>query len=55
MNGIMRTLLACSCLLIAPALVAIIWSGLFDRFEPVDVRAMMRTHLDLIFGKERTA
>ena len=26
-------------LLAAPGLVAIIWSGLFDRFEPLDVRA----------------
>jgi AcrR family transcriptional regulator len=33
----------------APAIVAIIWSGLFDRFEPLDVRAFMRAQLDLIF------
>ena len=26
-------------LLVAPALVAVMWSGLFDRFEPLDVRA----------------
>jgi len=37
-------------LVVAPALVAIIWSGLFDRFEPLDVRALMRAHLDLLFG-----
>jgi AefR-like transcriptional repressor, C-terminal domain len=36
-------------LLIAPGLVAIVWSGLFDRFEPLDVRALMRAHLDLLF------
>jgi len=29
-------------LLAAPGIVAVIWSGLFDRFEPLDVRAMMR-------------
>lgn len=34
----------------APGLVAIIWSGLFERFEPLDVRAMMKTHLELIFA-----
>jgi len=38
-------------LVVAPALVAIIWSGLFDRFEPLDVRALMRAHLDLLFGE----
>jgi hypothetical protein len=37
-------------LLVAPALMAIIWSGLFERFTPLDVRALMRAHLDLIFG-----
>ncbi len=37
-------------LLVAPALVAIIWSGLFDRFAPLDVRELMRAHLDLLFG-----
>jgi AcrR family transcriptional regulator len=41
-------------LLVAPGLVAIIWSGLFDRFEPLDVEALMRTHLDLLFGERRT-
>ena len=37
----------------APGLVAIIWSGLFERFEPLDVRAMMKTHLDLLFAPRR--
>jgi AcrR family transcriptional regulator len=40
-------------LLVAPGLVAIIWSGLFDRFEPLDVRALMHAHLDLLFGKAK--
>lgn len=39
-------------LLIAPALVAIIWSGLFERFSPLDVRALMRAHLELLFGRK---
>ena len=33
----------------APALVAIMWNGLFDRFEPLDVRALMRAHFDILF------
>jgi len=37
-------------LLVAPALTAIVWSGLFERFAPLDVRELMRAHLDLIFG-----
>jgi AcrR family transcriptional regulator len=39
----------------APGLVAIIWSGLFERFEPLDVRAMMKTHIDLLFAPRRAA
>jgi AcrR family transcriptional regulator len=37
-------------LLAAPGMIAIIWSGLFDRFDPLDVRAMLRAHFDIIFG-----
>src|SRR5262249_19334216 len=37
-------------LLVAPALVAIIWNGLFGRFAPLDIRDLMRAHLDLLFG-----
>lgn len=40
-------------LLVAPGLVAILWSGLFDRFHPLDVKALMRAHLDLLFGERR--
>jgi AcrR family transcriptional regulator len=40
-------------LLVAPALMAIIWSSLFERFEPLDVRALMRAHLELLFGQGR--
>ena len=36
-------------LVIAPGMVAIIWSGLFDRFAPLDVEAMMRAHIDTLF------
>jgi AcrR family transcriptional regulator len=37
-------------LVVAPCVMAVIWSGLFDRFAPLDVAAMMGAHLDLIFG-----
>ena len=39
-------------LLAAPGVVAIVWGGLFDRFEHVDVRAMMRAHFEVLFGQE---
>jgi AcrR family transcriptional regulator len=38
-------------LLVAPALIAILWSGLFERFAPLDVRELMRAHLELLFGE----
>jgi len=40
-------------ILVAPGLVAILWSGLFDRFEPLDVRAMMKTHVDLLLASRK--
>jgi AcrR family transcriptional regulator len=41
-------------LLVAPALVALVWNGLFNRFAPLDVRELMRAHIELLFG-ERNA
>jgi AcrR family transcriptional regulator len=38
-------------LVVSPALVAIVWSGLFDRLAPLDVRALMRAHLRLLFER----
>ena len=38
-------------LMAAPAMVAIIWTGLFDRFEPLDVRGMLRAHFQILFGR----
>jgi AcrR family transcriptional regulator len=40
-------------LLVAPGLVAILWGSLFDRFAPLDAQALLRAHLDALFG-ERT-
>jgi len=39
-------------LLVAPGLTGIIWSTLFDRFAPLDMVGLMRTHLDVLFGPE---
>ena len=37
-------------LVVAPALVGVIWSGLFERFEPLDVEGLVRAQLDLLLG-----
>jgi AcrR family transcriptional regulator len=37
----------------APGIIAIVWSGLFDRFEPLDVRAMMQAHFNNLFETRR--
>jgi AcrR family transcriptional regulator len=39
-------------LLAAPGIVAVVWTGLFDKYEPLDVRAMMKAHVDLIFHRK---
>ena len=41
-------------ILIAPAMVALIWQSLFARHAPLDANEMFRVHLDLIFGERRT-
>jgi AcrR family transcriptional regulator len=38
----------------APAMIAVIWQGLFGRHSPLDATEMLRVHLDLIFGERRT-
>jgi len=38
-------------LLGAPGIVAIIWSGLFDRWAKIDVEAFMLAYLDLVFAR----
>ncbi|MEA2898290.1 MAG: hypothetical protein QOJ84_3905 [Bradyrhizobium sp.] len=40
-------------LMVAPAIAAVIWHGLFDRLSPLDTAAMLRVHIDLIFGERR--
>jgi AcrR family transcriptional regulator len=41
-------------ILVAPAIVAVIWQSLFSRHAPLDATEMFRVHLDLIFGERRT-
>jgi len=42
-------------LVAAPAIVAIVWAGLFDRFEPLDVRELLRAHMNILFGERKAA
>lgn len=37
-------------LIVAPALVAVIWDGLFDKFERLDAEAMLRAHFNLLLN-----
>ncbi|MBO4226358.1 TetR/AcrR family transcriptional regulator [Bradyrhizobium neotropicale] len=41
-------------IMIAPALIAVIWQSMFSRHSPLDAIEMFRVHLDLIFGERRT-
>ena len=36
-------------LIVAPAVVALLWTELFYRFQPLDAEAMLRAHLDQLF------
>lgn len=40
-------------LIAAPAITTIIWSGLFDRFEPIDVREFLTAHMNILFGEDK--
>jgi AcrR family transcriptional regulator len=41
-------------LLVAPAMIAVIWQSLFSKHAPLDALEMFRVHLDLIFGERST-
>jgi AcrR family transcriptional regulator len=41
-------------IVVAPAIVAVIWKSLFEKHSPLDATEMLRVHLDLIFGERRT-
>jgi AcrR family transcriptional regulator len=40
-------------IVVSPAIVAVIWQGLFARHAPLDANEMLGVHLDLIFGERR--
>jgi AcrR family transcriptional regulator len=40
-------------IVVAPAMVAVIWQGLFSKHAPLDAMAMLKVHIDLIFGERR--
>jgi AcrR family transcriptional regulator len=40
-------------LVVAPAMIAVVWHGLFGKFAPLDVKAMFDVYIDLIFGPGR--
>jgi AcrR family transcriptional regulator len=39
-------------LIVAPALTSIMWKSMFDRFEPLDAKALMKAHIENLFDKE---
>jgi AcrR family transcriptional regulator len=41
-------------IVVAPAMLAVIWQGLFGSHAPLDATEMLRVHLDLIFGERGT-
>jgi len=40
-------------LIVAPMLVGIVWHGVFDKFEHLDVAEMARAHIGILFGRVR--
>ncbi len=38
-------------IMVAPAIVAVVWKSLFERLSPLDATEMFRVHLDLIFSE----
>lgn len=38
-------------LLFAPALMAVIWNSLFERFSSLDARALLRAHIDILLSE----
>jgi AcrR family transcriptional regulator len=40
-------------IVVAPAMVAVIWQGLFGKYAPLDAMAMLKAHIDLIFDERR--
>jgi AcrR family transcriptional regulator len=47
-----RGLVAFPQLLAAPVLVAVVWSSLFQKQAPIDTRAMLQAHLDILLNRD---
>jgi AcrR family transcriptional regulator len=47
-----RGIVAFPQLLAAPVLVAIVWTSLFEKQAPLDVRAMLQAHLDILLDRD---
>ncbi len=47
-----RGLVAFPQLLAAPVLVGILWTSLFEKHAPLDVRAMLQAHLDILLDRD---
>ena len=45
-----KTLIRFPQLIGAASVLVVVWHGLFDRFEPLDVRAILRLHFDRLLG-----
>ena len=39
-------------LIVAPALTSIMWKSMFDKFEPLDAKALMQAHIENLFDRE---
>lgn len=42
-------------ILVAPALISVIWQSLFSKHAPLDAIEMLHVHLDLVFGERSTS
>jgi AcrR family transcriptional regulator len=42
-------------LLAAPAMITLMWNGLFGRFDKIDVREILQAHIDMLFGERKAS
>jgi AcrR family transcriptional regulator len=50
-----RALIEYPQLVVAPMMMIIIWGALFERYAPLDIEGLVKTHLDILFGKARAS
>ena len=46
-------LLAFPQLVMAPLVMAVVWEGLFQSVDPLDVQGLLRAHVEMLFGPDR--